>query len=449
MRAIRRRYSVPDRFPAAIEEAASEAARRPIGSDRADRRDLPFVTLDPLGSTDLDQAFALGDDGDDLLLWYAIADVGHFVERASPLDVEAWRRGVTVYAPDGRAGLYPDVLAQGAASLLPDGDRPAVLLTVGVAPDGAATMRAAERAVVRSRAQLAYETVGPTDLDERLAEIARRIALAEDGRGASRIEFPEQDIVADDAAPGGMALRTRVRRPIEDQNAALSLAANLAAAATMTAAGVGLFRVMAEPDERAQGTLRRVARNFGIEWPAGATLRDVNRRLDPSNPRHVAFLLAARRAGGGASYAVLDGGRPPWHAAITAPYAHATAPLRRLADRYVLDLLCELHAQRRPSDGEAATLARLPDVMERAETVAVKVERESLDLLEAVTLRQRVGEEFEAAVLDVDRERATIQLVEPPVRARLALGRVEPGDVVRVRLVSADPTQSAVQFERA
>jgi exoribonuclease R len=145
---------------------------------------------------------------------------------------------------------------------------------------------------------------------------------------------------------------------------------------------------------------------------------------------------------------VLDAAHPPWHAAIAAPYAHATAPLRRLADRYVLDLLCELHSGGQPSSDDQATLARLPEVMERSETVAAKVEREAVDLLEAVTLRLRIGEEFEAAVLDVDRERATIQLVEPPVRARLALDGVEPGDVVRVRLVGADPARRIVEFTR-
>src|SRR5207248_1929746 len=136
-------------------------------------------------------AFALADDGDDVLLHYAIADVSHFVDRGDVIETEAWKRGVTIYAPDGRAGLYPDRLAQGAASLLPAGDCPAVLLTVVVPPDGLVTMRSAERAVVRSRAQLAYETVTPGLVDTRLGEVARRLAAAEDARGASRIEFPE------------------------------------------------------------------------------------------------------------------------------------------------------------------------------------------------------------------------------------------------------------------
>ena len=63
------------------------------------------------------------------MLHYAIADVGFFVRPGDALDQEAWRRGVTVYMPDERARLYPATLSEGAASLLPDGPRPAVVFT--------------------------------------------------------------------------------------------------------------------------------------------------------------------------------------------------------------------------------------------------------------------------------------------------------------------------------
>ena len=73
-----------------------------------------------------------------MLLHYAIADVAWFVDDGDAVDTEAWQRGVTQYLPDGKAGLYPPVLAEGAASLLPDGDRPAVVFHVRVGSDGLA-----------------------------------------------------------------------------------------------------------------------------------------------------------------------------------------------------------------------------------------------------------------------------------------------------------------------
>jgi exoribonuclease R len=103
---LRVRYQVPAEFPPEVLAAADLAARQPL-TDHVDRTDLPFVTLDPAASTDLDQAFTIDRSGADLILRYAIADVAWFVADGGPIDHEAWRRGMTVYLPDGRAGLYP------------------------------------------------------------------------------------------------------------------------------------------------------------------------------------------------------------------------------------------------------------------------------------------------------------------------------------------------------
>ena len=116
--AIREQFKVPATFPPPVLAAAEAAARR-APDQHADRTAMPFVTLDPATSTDLDQAFTIEAAGSDLLLHYAIADVPWFVGDGDPIDLEAWNRGETMYLPDGKAGLYPPVLAESAASLLP------------------------------------------------------------------------------------------------------------------------------------------------------------------------------------------------------------------------------------------------------------------------------------------------------------------------------------------
>ena len=348
--AIRQQYQVPGPFPPAVVAEAEQAAQRPLNaSGDRDARHIEFVTLDPATSTDLDQAYHLGQEADTLVLSYAIADVGFFVDRNSELEREAWRRGSTVYCPDGREPQYPDVLCEGAASLLPDVDRPAVVLTVHLDADGNATLRNAQRRVIRSRAKLAYETVSDPQLGPLVVEFSTRVAAAENRRGATRIEFPEQDVEVDASSPGGFKLVTRQRHTSEDTNSSLSLAANMAVADCMFAASQGLFRVMAEPSAPSVRALRHRANMLGINWLSGHSLRQLGVTLDPNNPKHVAFLLAARRAGGGASYAAFEAGQRPWHSAIAATYAHATAPLRRLADRYVLDLVVELCADQEPT----------------------------------------------------------------------------------------------------
>ena len=83
--AIREEFQVPGAFPADVLEATGDAVRRQDSSGRVDARHLSFVTLDPAGSMDLDQAFALEADGDDVVLFYAIADVAAFVDRGGPI----------------------------------------------------------------------------------------------------------------------------------------------------------------------------------------------------------------------------------------------------------------------------------------------------------------------------------------------------------------------------
>jgi exoribonuclease R len=408
-----------------------------------------MVTLDPASATDLDQAFALERDGDDLILQYAIADVAWFVEPGGAMDREAWKRGTTVYLPDARVGVYPPSISEAVASLLPDGPRPAVLLSVVVAPDGQTSLRRAEQVLVRSRAKLGYETATAAQLSPLLPEFAARIVGAEDRRGASRIEFPEQEVDPDPDTPGGFLLKIRPRADSEDHNATMSLAANLAVAATMAAGSTGLFRVMEDPDQREVRSLRHTARRFGLDWPADMSLDKFQRSLRTDDPKAAAFILSARRASGGASYAPFTAGVAPWHSAIAATYAHATAPLRRLADRYVLRAVCALSAgEALPADLTKA-FAELPDAMDRAEAIASKVDKATIDLVEAVVLSSHIGEVFNATVLDVDeRDGARIQLEHPAVVARVAAKRIEPGDEIRVRLDAAEPEGRKVAFSR-
>ena len=292
--AIRQQYAVrPDFPPPVLDAAIAAAARTP--SDHVDRTAVPFVTLDPASSTDLDQAFWIEPAGGDLILRYAIADVAWFVADGYPLDIEAWQRGTTLYLPDGKAPLYPPVLSQGAASLLPDGERPAIVFAVRVAGDGHANLDGVERALIRSRAKLAYETVTPDQLPPDFAELSRRIAAAEQARGAARNDPPEQAVTRD--VDGRFTLAFQPRLQSESDNAALSLATNLAVADALLAHKVGLFRVMAEPDDHAVARLRFIAAGLGLHWSGEVTLKDYLRTIDPADPRQAGVHAgrAARR----------------------------------------------------------------------------------------------------------------------------------------------------------
>jgi exoribonuclease R len=444
--AIRTEFHVPQDFPPEVLAAAEAAATR-VPDAHADRTALPFVTLDPASSTDLDQAFTIEAAGSDLLLHYAIADIGWFVRDGEPVDVEAWERGTTLYLPDGKAPLYPPVLSQGAASLLPDGPRPAIIFTVRVAPDGGVRLDGAERALIRSRAKLAYDSVTEADLPPGFAELSRRIADAEAARGAARVDPPEQEV--ERLAGGGYTLRFRPRLQSEEQNSALSLATNMAVADAMIAHHTGLFRVMGRPSPRSIDRLRHEASALGIDWPADRPLESLERSLDPADARHAAFMLAIRRAGDGASYMPWREDQAPWHSAVAAAYAHATAPLRRLADRYVVETVLAIANDRPVPDAAQAAFAKLPRVMARADARSGQIERAVIDLAEAVMLQGREGERFEAVVTDVDPRGARIRLCGQPIVARIAATDIGPGDRLALQLSEADPDRLSLTFDIA
>lgn len=443
--AIRAQIQIPAGFPPAVLAAAESAAAK-TPNQHADRTALPFVTLDPARSTDLDQAFAIERAGSDLLLHYAIADVAWFVGEGDPVDTEAWALGETIYLPDGKAGLYPPALAEGAASLLPDGPRPAVLLTTRVAPDGAVKLDRVERALIRSRAKLGYETVRPEDLPADFAELAARIGAAEAARGAARVDPPEQEV--ERGADGRYALHFRPLLESERHNAAMSLATNMAVADALQASGTGLFRVMSPPDDFAIRRLRHTAQAFGLDWTDALSLEEFERTLDPADPAQAAFMLAVRRAGRGASYVPFRPGEIPWHAAMAATYAHATAPLRRLADRYVLQAVLAIANGLSVPPEVTAAFERLPAVMAKSEARSGQVERAVIDLAEVALLAGREGEVFEAMVTDLGENGARIQLCDAPVVARVSAHRVVPGSRIRVRLDAADPLRRSLAFAR-
>jgi exoribonuclease R len=442
---IRAQFQVPASFPPQVLAAAQAAAAR-TPSEHADRTDLNFVTLDPATSTDLDQAFAIDTEGGDIILHYAIADVAWFVADGDAIDTEAWQRGVTTYLPDGKASLYPPVLCEQAASLLPDGPRPAVVFTVRVAPDGAVRLDGAERALIQSRAKLAYDSVRADQLPPSFADLAARIAAAEDRRGAARVDPPEQEV--ERGNDGKFALTLRPQLASEQSNAAMSLACNLALADALFAAHTGLFRVMPPPDARAVNRLRHTAAAFGLDWPKALGLSQYEKQLNPSDPRQSAFMLAVRRAGGGASYEPYRQGVTPWHAAMAANYAHGTAPLRRLADRYVVRAALAVANGQPVPLAVTEAFARLPAVMARADARENQIERAVIDLAETAFLADRAGEVFEAVVTDIGENGARIQLCHAPVVARTPSHSVKPGAKIRVRLLSADTEKRTLQFER-
>lgn len=444
----------PIAFPPAALAEAERAAAAPVLPD-LDRTDLPLVTLDPPGSKDLDQAFALERAGDGWRVHYAIADLAAFVPGGGALEAELARRGVTLYLPDRRVPLHPPVLGEDAASLLPGVDRPCVLWSLDLDAAGTLVRTDVRRALVRSRAQLDYPTV-QAQLDDGTADeqlvLLREVGLLRReqarARGAVDLPTPAQEVEVDDA--GQPRLVFRAPSPVEGWNAQLSLLTGLAAAALMLEGGVGLLRTLPPADPDDVEALRRSALALGVPWPEGTSHGDVVSALDPTDPAAAAVLVLATRLLRGAGYTPFDGAPPeqPLHAGVAAAYAHCTAPLRRYADRWVSDVCVALCAGAAVPGAVRAALPGLPEVMTAATGRANALERAVVDLAEAVVLAPCVGQVFDAVVVDAGDSSGTIQLPDPAVRAPCDGAQLPLGEAVRAVLVSADPVTRKVRFEQ-
>ena len=431
---------------------------------------------------------------------YAIASLATFVTPGGALDIELRRRGETIYAPDAATPLHPEVLSHGAASLLQDAERPACLWTIDLDERGEVVSARVERALVRSRARLSYAQVQaaidgestlprqvPADLPELLAEIGRLRLEREAARGGISMTTPEQVVEVTEAAeatevageaspsgdadptesagPAGYRLAYRVPVPAEQYNAQISLLTGMCAARIMVECGVGILRTLppARPEDYAR--LRRVAAALGIDWPAAQPYPELVRGLDHAVPAHAAFMEQAMSLFRGSGYLAFGVGgvgvpaddeaadsEEAVHSAIAARYAHVTAPLRRLVDRYGEEVCIAACAQAPVPEWVLQALPDLPAVMEQTGKRARAIDRGALTALEALVLRGHEGEVFDGVITSERDGRGELVLAEPAVVTEIRAGKkaldggLPVGERVRVRLLSADPA-SGIRFQ--
>ncbi|MBP2473879.1 exoribonuclease R [Crossiella equi] len=454
--AIRAEYALPGEFPTAALAEAEQTSSEPVHQlPRRDATGIPLVTIDPPGSKDLDQAVCVTRRGTGFLVHYAIADLGAVVPPGGPLDTEVRRRGQTLYLPDGSVPLHPPVLSEDAASLLPDQPRAAVLWTIDLDEGGEPRSVHVERAVVCSTAQFDYATVqaaidsgSPHPSVAALPELGRlRRALAV-RRGAIELALPEQEIVPADQ--GQWRLVVRPRTEVDSWNAEISLLTGMCAAQLMLGAGIGILRTLPTAHDGAVRDLRRSAAALGVPWPEEVGAAEMLAGLDPAEPTSLALSTDATRLLRGAGYTAFDGQAPEVtvHAGIGAPYAHVTAPIRRLVDRFATEVCLAVTAGEPVPDWVRRALPELPAAMEASDRVAAQVDRACIDQVESWLLADRVGESFDAVVLRANGESGEIFVAEPPVLGKCRGEGLAEGQWVRVRLVEADPMRRKIAFER-
>ena len=455
---LQQRLDLPTSFTAQVLAEAEEASGWPL-PDYVDRTDVQFVTIDPEGSRDLDQAVQIERADDGYLVRYAISDVAYFVRPGTALEAETHSRGQTKYAPGARIALHPPVLSEGAASLLADGvPRPVLLWEILLGATGVVVKVSLSRALVRSSAKLSYEQVQadlqagtPHPSIALLPQVGRLREALEIARGGVSLNLPEQEIVEHEGT-WGLELRSLVC--VENWNAQISLLTGFVAADVMLNGKVGIVRTLPPAEPQSIERLRRASLALGVAWPPELSYPDFVRSLSPEVPAELAVLTKCTMLFRGAGYLRFDGELPAdnvVHGALCAPYAHATAPLRRLVDRYVLEICyCLLNDLSIP-DWALAGLARLPEEMAASNRSANAYQRGVIDLAEALVMSTRVGERFSGVVTEVNPKTgsARVQIADPAVELRVTASPAEAGREIQVRIEHVDVLEGIVEASRA
>jgi len=459
----------PD-FPPGSDQQLAALKNRPAPATDRDLRSLLWSSIDNDSSRDLDQIEVADRVDNGIRIRIGIADVDADVEIGSPIDRHAAEQTTTVYTGVKTFSMLPEQLSTDLTSLNEEADRAAIVVEMVVGGDGSISSPDVYRALVRNRAQLTYNGVGPwlearapapakvaasADLQAQLKlqdEAAQALREQRHRLGALRFDRVEAEAVIDGGQVKGISAHPKNRASdlIED----FMIAANEVMARTLQKAGVSSIRRVVRSPER-WPRIVELAAQYGEKLPAEPDSKALDvflqkRRL--ADEAHFPDLsLAIIKLMGPGEYVLARTGDPdPGHFALAAhDYTHSTAPNRRFADLVTQRLIkAVLSKQRAPySDDELAAIARNCTLREDA---ARKVERSMNKRIAAVAMADRVGQSFAAVVTGVTPKGVFVRVQDPPVEGRLMQGEagVDTGDRIQVKLIGANPERGFIDFAR-
>lgn len=472
--------------------------------DRADLRHIEFTTIDPETARDFDDAVAvekLPNGG--TRLWVAVADVSHYVREGSPIDVEAQRRGVSIYLPNRAIPMLPEPLSAHMCSLVPEEDRLAMVVRIDLDRHAEVTERDFCAAVIHSRARLDYPGVaaalgGDTRGKRKKYEpflpalrhmdsLAKQMRAKRFARGSLELDLPEPKIELDNDDPRLVRAITKSRRDPGERGAysmieEFMLAANEAVASSFHERNEDtVWRIHDAPDRTRVEEFVTLAEHYGIrvDTDEARTPKGLNRVLEKlkGHPAEKSLSFQLLRTLKQATYDVNHIGH---FGLASTDYLHFTSPIRRYPDVIVHRLLkIRLATLGKPSGGwKPATekpaprreeLQRMAASSSFSERQAMEVEREVVDLYRAFFLRDRIGDVFDGTISGVAGFGVFVVVDEPFVEGLVRIGALsddyyefdEPtcrlvgrrsgrvfalGDTVRVEVQSVSVVRRKVDF---
>ncbi|MDF8353988.1 ribonuclease R [Ensifer adhaerens] len=484
-------HGIPHVFPERVIEEANAAGPATM-AHREDWRTLPLITIDPADAKDHDDAvYAEPDPSEDnpggVIVTVAIADVSYYVRPKSALDLEALKRGNSVYFPDRVVPMLPERISNDLCSLKEGVDRPALTVRMRFSKEGRKAGHTFHRIMMKSAAKLSYQQAqaaidgNPDDKTGPILETIlkplwegyRILTRGRDRRQPLELNMPERKIIL---KPDGTVDRVFVPERLDAHKLIeeMMIQANVAAAETLEQKRQMLiYRVHDQPSLAKQESLREFLATLDISLVKGGNMRSnhFNGILAKAEGKPFETMVneMVLRSQSQAIYSPENIG----HFGLNLlKYAHFTSPIRRYADLIVHRALV---ASLGLGEGgltpqEEAVLDDIAAEISTFERRAMAAERDTVDRLIAHHLNGRVGEEFDGRVSGVTKAGLFVTLPAygadgfVPIstlgrdyfiydEAHQALSGEKTGlgyrlgDPVRVKLVEAVPLAGALRFE--
>jgi len=460
----------PPQVPQQLAELKTHPPQAVPGGDIRDLRDLLWSSIDNDTSRDLDQIeVAERLPSGEVKVLVGIADVDAFVAKHSPIDEHAAKETTTVYTGIRNFPMLPEELSTGASSLLENADKLSVVIEFTVDAAGSVISSNVYRAIVRNRAQLAYNAVGAWL--EGTGPTPTKVAASADLQAQLKLQDQAAQALKNQRYQhGALNIETSETHPVvlnqqvvdvvkQEKNHATELIEDFMIAANGVVARmlekVSSLRRIVKTPERWDRIVQLAAAQGGNlpPDPDSKALNDFLLQRKAADPDHFADLsLAVIKLIGPGEYVLERPGDPEQgHFGLAVQdYTHSTAPNRRFAD-VVTQRLIKAMLARQPapySDDELSAIATNCTVKEDA---ARKVEREMAKRLAAVAMSHRIGETFDAIVTGVTPKGTFVRVLQPHAEGLLAQGAqgVDVGDKLRVKLTRTDVQRGYIDFVRA
>lgn len=457
---IRSEFEISDTWSPEVQQELETPYK--ADAPREDFTHLDFITIDPQGSVDLDQALHIKPADTGFTLYYAIADVAEFISPNGAIDMHTRSQGVTYYSPDQRNGLHPPQISEDIASLLAGTTKPALIWKIQLDAEGNATNWSLTRGIVTVSQTYSYSEaqelidsqMGPETI-QLLETVGKLRQKQEELRGGVSIRLKSQEVVSTET---GYKTEFETPRPVEGYNAQISLLTGMLAGTTLLENKQGILRTLPPAPVDVITELRQTAHCLGLDWDAEQSYADFVRSLNPETVAEVAFLNQATAAFRGASYlnlASTDETDPKYleHSAIASVYAHVTAPLRRLVDRFNNEILLSIFTGTQIPEWVTKDIESIPKAMNRAKSAASRLDRAMTNFVEVMVLEDKIGQDFSATVINErhigGEEVSIVQIEQGAIIAEVPKLDAAPGETVLLKLTAANRDDRKLVFQKS